>query len=322
MAMTKHQTMDPLLLIGSIVVLAAVLTWILPAGRFERTHDAASGRTMVVPGSFKNVPRNPIGPWGVLTSIPQGLTEAAAIVFYVFLAGAAIAVVEATGAIGNTLDHLMWRFGRRTVLILALASFLFLFGGSSYSMYEECLAFIPLLCALTRRLGLGNEVALAVSVGTASIGAAFSPFNTFLLGVSQPIAELRVFSGFAFRMAVFVLAMAIWAGYLAWYARRAAPQMEEPPPAGEVSHWKPRDIAVLVILNGGVAGLVAGGIFLNWEVPQFAAVMTLVGIAAGLAGGLGWRGTAEQFAEGFRRLTLACLLIGFARAISVVLSNG
>jgi uncharacterized ion transporter superfamily protein YfcC len=79
---------------------------------------------------------------------------------------------------------------------------------------------------------------------------------------------------------------------------------------------------VLVILNGGLAGLVAGGIFLNWEVPQFAAVMTLVGIAAGLAGGLGWRGTAEQFAEGFRRLALACLLIGFARAISVVLSNG
>ena len=79
---------------------------------------------------------------------------------------------------------------------------------------------------------------------------------------------------------------------------------------------------MLVILNGGLAGLVAGGIFLNWEVPQFAAVMTLVGIAAGLAGGLGWRGTAEQFAEGFRRLALACLLIGFARAISVVLSNG
>lgn len=33
---------------------------------------------------------------------------------------------------------------------------------------------------------------------------------------------------------------------------------------------------MLVILNGGLAGLVAGGIFLNWEVPQFAAVMMFV----------------------------------------------
>ena len=60
--MTNLKAMDPLLLIGSLIVLAAMLTWILPAGRFERTHDAATGRTMVVPGSFKNVPRNPVGP--------------------------------------------------------------------------------------------------------------------------------------------------------------------------------------------------------------------------------------------------------------------
>ena len=104
--MTKQRSMDPILLIGSIILLAAVLTWVLPAGRFERSRDPRTGHTLVVPGTYKSVPRNPVGPWGVLMSISQGLIEAAEVVFYVFLAGGALTVVEATGAIGNTLDHI------------------------------------------------------------------------------------------------------------------------------------------------------------------------------------------------------------------------
>jgi uncharacterized ion transporter superfamily protein YfcC len=250
------------------------------------------------------------------------------VVFYIFLAGGALTVIEATGAIGNTLDHLMWRFGNRPLLILALASILFLIGGASYAMYEEILALIPVLCALMRRLGLGNEMAVGVSMGTATVAATFSPFNTFGLGISQPMAELPLFSGAAFRTVVFILAMGIWAAYLAWYATRfrltTAPLTEESPlvhPA-HIGKWRPRDIAVLAALNGGMASLVLGAVFLHWELPQFSAVFVAVGFVGGLAGGLGWRGTARQFAEGFRRLALASILVGFARAISVVLANG
>src|SRR5580700_10656286 len=102
--MTKHRSMDPLLLLGSILVLAALLTWVLPAGRFDRVHDARTGRTLVVPGSYVHVARNGVGPWGMLLSVPEGLTEAGGVVFFVLLAGAAITVVEATGAIGNFLN--------------------------------------------------------------------------------------------------------------------------------------------------------------------------------------------------------------------------
>ena len=321
--------MDPILLVGSAILLAAVLTWVLPAGRFERNRDPRTGRTVVIPGSYKPVPRNPIGPWGVLMSIPQGLREAEAVVFYIFLAGGALTVIEATGAIGNTLDHLMRHFGKRPLLILALASALFLIGGASYGMYEEILALIPVVCALTRRLGLGNEMAVGVSMGTATVAGTFSPFNTFGLGISQPMAELPLFSGFGFRAVIFVLAMCTWASYLAWYTARyrrgaGGTDFDEGPAADRdaAGNWKPRDIGVVTALNGGMAFLVVGAIFLHWDLPQFSAVFVGVGLVAGLTGGLGWRGPAQQFAEGFRRLALASLLVGFARAISVVLANG
>jgi uncharacterized ion transporter superfamily protein YfcC len=323
--MAKARTIDPLLLIGSIILLAAIMTWILPAGRFERKIDPQTGRTVVVPGSYKFVPRSPVGPWGALESIPQGLVESSEVIFFILLAGGALTVVEATGAIGNLLNHMMRRFGSRPLVVLALASILFLIGGASNNMYEEILAFIPLLCALVARMGLEPEMALAVSVGTASVASSFSPFNTFILGISQPMAELPLFSGFAFRTVIFVLAMAIWGGYLAWYTvrfRAAAAARDTGSHPDLESPWGPRDIWVLVLLNGGMAAMVLGGSFLHWELRQFSAIFVVVGVTAGLAGGLGWRGTSEQFAEGIRRIALATALVGFARAISVVLGRG
>ena len=316
--------MDPLLLIGFIIVLAAILTWVLPAGRFDRKTDAQTHRTVVVPGSYKSVARHPVGPWGTLISIPQGLVEAGEVVFFVLLAGGALTVVEGTGAFGNLLNHLMARFGDRPLLVLGLASILFLVGGASNNMYEEILAFLPLLCALTRRLGLGHEMALAISVGTASVAGIFSPFNTFTLGISQPMAELPLFSGFAFRSVVFVFAMGIWGAYLGWYTRRfrtAPAQVDEATPA-HVSKWKQSDIWVLVAMNAGMAAMILGGVFLQWGLREFSAIFVVMGLVAGLAGGLGWRGTSEQFAEGLGRMVLAATLIGFARAISVVLRDG
>jgi uncharacterized ion transporter superfamily protein YfcC len=316
--------MDPLLLIGSIIVLASILTWVLPAGRFDRKTDPQTHRTVVVPGSYKSVAQQPVGPWGALVSIPQGLAEAGEVVFFVLLAGCALTVVEATGAIGRLLNHLMWRFGGRPLLVLGLASILFLIGGASNSMYEEILAFLPLLCVLTRRLGLDHEMALAISVGTASVAAVFSPFNTFTSGISQPMAQVPLFSGFVFRSVVFVLAIGIWGAYLAWYTLRhrcAIPRADEAS-ATHVSKWKQSDLWVLAAMNAGMASMILGGVVLHWELRHFSAVFVLMGLVAGLAGGLGWRGTSEQFAEGFRRMVVAAALVGFARSISVVLGSG
>jgi uncharacterized ion transporter superfamily protein YfcC len=324
----KHRALDPLLLIGSLIVVAAILTWILPAGHFQRVTDPQSARTLVVPGSYTHLSRNPVGPWGLLISIPRGLKEAADVIFFVLLAGGMLTVIEATGAIGSLLTHLVAHFGHRPLLVLALVSILFLIGGASDSMYEEILAFIPLLCILMRRLRIDPVMAVAVSLGTATVAATFSPCNAFLLGVSQPIAQLSLFSGFAFRSVFFVVAIALWAACLAWLLKRLRLPGDQPSSNSEsaelefAGRWKTRDIAVLIIFTAGMAAIVLGGIFLHWELFQFSAVFLSMAIVAGLVGGLGWRGTSEHFSEGLRRLVLACFLIGCARAISGVLSDG
>jgi uncharacterized ion transporter superfamily protein YfcC len=271
----------------------------------------------------------PVGVGGLLLSVPQGLVKAAPVVFFVLIAGAALTVVEATGAISTILDSLVRYFVHRPSFVLILVSLLFLVGGASYAMSEEIIAFIPLLCALMRKLHLPNTMAVAVSLGSAAIASAYSPFNTYILGIAHPMVGLPLFSGFTFRSVVFAIAIPTWLAYLLWQARR----MQAIEPIG--SHRNLEDItpglslktnghhyAVLAILNGGMAMMVVGAIIWSWDLSQFCAVLIATGVLAGLAGGLKLRGTSEAFGEGLRRVALAAFLVGVARAISVVLEQG
>jgi len=60
----------------------------------------------------------------------------------------------------------------------------------------------------------------------------------------------------------------------------------------------------------------------KWGFEEMAAVFFVMGMAAGLIGRLGLNGTAEAFVEGFQSMAFAALLIGFARAIYVLLDDG
>ena len=61
---------------------------------------------------------------------------------------------------------------------------------------------------------------------------------------------------------------------------------------------------------------------LGWDLDQMAALFFVMGVLVGLVGRLGVQGTAGAFAEGFASMAYAAALIGFARAIFVVLSDG
>ncbi len=324
----SRRGIDPLLLLGTIILMAVALTWLIPAGQYLRSPDAQSGRMQVVPGSYKRVPSHPVGVGGLLLAIPQGLIEAAPIVFFVLLGGAALTVVEITGAIGAILDFLSKYFVRRPLLILPLVSLLFLFGGASYAMGEEIVAFIPLLCALMRRLRMPNTIAIAVSIGSASVASAYSPFNTYILGIAHPIVGLPLFSGFAFRTVVFAFAISIWLSYLMWQAQRMSithrfeAHIQEIVDSKTSSKTSARHYLVLVILNGGLGMMVIGAMIWSWDLIQFCAVLIAIALLAGLAGGLKLRGTSEAFAEGLRRVALAAVLVGVSRAVAVILKQG
>jgi uncharacterized ion transporter superfamily protein YfcC len=76
----------------------------------------------------------------------------------------------------------------------------------------------------------------------------------------------------------------------------------------------------LVVAAFGI--FIAGLIQRGWGFDELSAVLIVMGILAGLVGRLGVNGTAEAYAQGFKDMAFAAMLVGFARAISVVLSEG
>ncbi len=210
----------PLALLVACILVAAALSHLLPAGRFERREDPATGRSVVVAGSYQRVEPAPVSAFQAIVAIPRGMADAASVVFYVFLVGGAFGVVERTGASTRLVHRLVAGLANRETLVVPIASVAFALGGILIQMSEELIAFVPVLLLLTSRLGFRPLVACAMSLGVAAVGAAFSPVNPFQVVIAQKVAELPPQSGLGFRLALLVPALAIWIWGTMRYARR------------------------------------------------------------------------------------------------------
>jgi uncharacterized ion transporter superfamily protein YfcC len=319
--MARIRFPHPLTLLVGCVVLAAILTWVLPAGQYQRREDRATGRSVVVPGTFTRVEPHPVGPFAAFVAIPQGIVDAASVIGLVFLIGGGFTVVDRTGTFDRLVNGLVRRVRRRGILVIPVASLVFSLGGIMMQMQEELIAFVPVLLLLVRQLGFTPVTAVAMSLGAAAVGAAFSPVNPFQVIIAQKVAELPPASGLGFRLAFLIPALGLWIGGTMLYARttRRPPELPEDEENLRLD-W--RDTTVLFSILTAFAVYIYGAQRLGWEFNELAALFFLVGVLAGLLGRLGVGGTADAFVDGFRSMALAALLIGFARAIYVVLNEG
>ena len=105
------------LLVGGILV-AMVLTWTVPAGQYDRHEDPVTGKSVVTAGTYHSVERHPVGLFAATVSISDGLIKAGDIIFFVFLVGGALTVVEKTGAFRRAVDLLADRLQNRRALMI------------------------------------------------------------------------------------------------------------------------------------------------------------------------------------------------------------
>lgn len=321
--MKKLRFPHPLTLLTGCILIAAALSYVLPAGQYERRDDPATGRSVVVAGTFHEVEPAPVGFFQAIVAIPKGMADAADVVFLVFLIGGAFTVVDETGALRSAVGWLVKRLQNREILVIPVVSIAFATGGVLENMQEEIIALVPVLLILTKRLGFAPLTAVSMSAGAAFVGSAFSPINPFQVGIAQKLAELPLLSASLFRIAFLAIALSIWIFGTMRHAERTrtTPEVVEDlyEEDGVVS---PHDLSILgmVVVTFGV--LIWGILGLGWGFDEMSALFFITGIVAGVVGGLGVMGTAEAYVKGFRSMAYAALLIGFARAIYVVLDQG
>jgi len=311
----------PLVLLTGCVILAALASYVVPAGQFDRELDEATGRSVVVAGTYRSVERSPVNLFDAVVALPRGMAEAADVIFLVFLIGGAFTVVDETGALKRGVTSLVRSLKGRDLLVVPIVSLFFATGGVVENMQEEIIPLIPVLLILTRRIGFTPLVAVSMSAGAAFVGSAFSPINPFQVQIAQNLAELPLGSGGLFRTIFLVLALALWTGMTMRYAalqRTESEHVEDSDDAGIDG----KDWVIFGLVGATFVILVVGIGSWGWDFDHMSAAFFIMGLMIGLLAGMGLSGTAEAYVRGFRGMAYAALLIGFARAIFVVLDDG
>ena len=294
---------------------------------------AIPGKARVVPGTYHEIEDADPLPWHTtLMSIPKGFTEAADIIFFVFVVGGVIGILRATGAIDALIGKAIGGFSNRPVLLIAIMTLLFAIGSSTIGMAEEYMPFVPLLVTLCLALKMDAVVALGIVYIGAGVGYGCAALNPFTVLIAQDIAGLQPGSGWQFRVVFMLAAAAVGVLHIMRYANRIKRDPErslvrdidysEGYEMPEDTALSPQRIVVLLLFAGTIVLFVYGVAQWDWYFTELMAVFIGLGILAAVAGLLSPNKVANTFCAGAAEMTTTALLIGVARTIEVVLVDG
>ncbi len=329
-------SIDSLVLIFSIIILAQLLTYVVPQGAFERQpYPENPSREMVVAGSYgalQDADQVRLWPWHFLLAIPKGLAAAQDIIFLIFLVGGVIAILRATGAIDAALHVAVQKFSRSPWLLIGGCLVMFSLGSFTIGMGEEYVPLIPILVTMSLAMRMDAIVAMGMVWVPYGIGWACAGTNPFGVIIAQNIANLPITSGWPFRLVM----MALFLGIAFHHLYRYALKVQRNPQASLVAHvdytsgfappddvaFTPQRILILLALLLGIVIFVIGVGTYGWYIDELNAVFIAIGIVAALLAGMSARDTSTTFIAGAAEMTAAALLVGFARTIQVVLDDG
>jgi len=324
----------PVVLLGAAVIVAAILTWVLPSGQYDRRDDAATGRRVVVAGTFHAVERAPVGPFATAVAIPRGFIAASDVIFLVLLVGGAWVVVDRLGTLPAVVGWLVDRFAARGLLVIPIVAVFFATMGALENMQEEIIPLVPVLMALGTGIGVDGVTVVAMSAGAAMVGSAFGPTNPFQAGIALKLAQLPPLERGGLRLAMLIVGLGIWIALTMIHAARVRrtnvgtnvhsvrPQPDETVRLKADTTLNTRHALVLAIVLAPLAAYVYGALKLDWGLNELSGAFLVAGLVAGIVGGFGLTRTIETYLEGMMSVLPAACMVGVARSISLVLDDG
>ncbi len=321
-------------LLFAIIVVCTVLTWLLPAGEFDRVENA-SGRMVAVAGTFHTVAPSPVGPFQMFQQIYNGFCDAGGVVFFVFISYASINIMISSGAFNGLVAFLLKIFkGKARVVIIPIFMTIVGIASSTIGLFEEWFPFIPVFASIATAMGFDAIVGLAIVGLGAGMGYSGAMMNPFTVGVAQGIAEVAPMSGMGFRLFCHICMIVVGSALTMRYALKiqADPtkslvygdEARESASEEEIQNapFGIREKLVLCVLLAGIAVVVYGCKVYGWYFGELSAVFMIMGILSAIIMGWGPNVIGDKFAKGFTDVAMACMMIGLARGILMVLQAG
>lgn len=323
---------DTYVLIVCIIILAAILTYVIPAGKFNMVQSAA-GLMVVDAKTFHYISPTPVGCMGLLLAIPEGLIAAGKIILILFIVGGVFKIIRETNALDLSVYAAVQRFGSSVLLLIPVIILLTGFLGTAGVFISSCLPFIPLGLIIAKQMKLDAIFAVAIIFLGSHVGFMASPICPLTTVIAQQIAGLPLYSGLAFRITVAICLLLIAILYISWYARRVRQDSRNSylkEFANEISNegYTPKEtyglkhVVIMVAFFSAFILFAYGSKEWKWDLPYLGAVLIPVGLLGGSLNKMSPNEMARTFVKGAQDMIYGGLLIGFASSISVVLTKG
>lgn len=328
----EKKSINAFILLFSVLAVMAILSYIIPAGQYTRT--LVDGRNMVVPNSFETIARTPVNFLDIFSAVHEGMVESSPIIFYVLIIGGMISIMNSTGSLDALLSSTSKKLANKRLLFIAVLVLLFSLGGTLIGMGEESLIYIPIVVPFA--LAMGYDIVTGVAIVLLGMCAGFTTavMNPFTIGIAQDIAELPMFSGIYLRIALYIILYIAVVAFLYNHGEK----VRKNPSIGvwdvhniysKTSQNKDNDIKlqtnhklILMTFVIGMVMLVFGVMKYNWGMSEYSGLFILMSVVMALIWKMSPDDYIKHFLKGAENILPGALVIGVARGIVVVLTNG
>ncbi|CAG18909.1 YfcC family protein [Photobacterium profundum] len=327
-----------------LIAVVALLTWIVPAGQYDRVMNESLGKEVPITGTYHAVEGNPQGIVDVLLAPIDGFYdhnsyEAAAIdvSLFILIIGGFLGLVTKTGAIDAGIERVTARLDGREELMIPILMALFAAGGTIYGMAEESLPFYTLLVPVMLAARFDPVVAAATVLLGAGIGTLGSTINPFATVIAANAAGIPFTDGIGLRIAILVVGWLICVAYVMRYAKMVRAdkttsivydKYEENQAhflgnkSSEMLEFTTTRKIILALFAVSFGVMIYGVSVAGWWMAEISAMFLGATIIIGIIARMSEEEFTTSFIDGARDLLGVALIIGIARGIVVIMDRG
>lgn len=319
-----------------LIVLVAACTWLVPAGAYDYAGETP------ISGTYHTVSPSPQGAGAVLKAAFTGFYDAVDVCVFILMVGGFLSVVMKTGAVDAGVGRIIQRLGGNEKWMIPILMLAFGLGGTTYGMWEETMAFYPLLIPVFLAAGYDAVVGISVILLGAGAGIISSTVNPFATGIAAGFAGVSLGDGILLRAVQWI----VFESAAIWFVMAYAARVKKDPSrsvvgvgAGKLQanmeqavEFTPRRKLIMALFTLTFLVMVYGVIpfdemglplpVLGWWFPELSALFLAGGVIIGLIDRMSEEELAETYVAGCADLLGVALIIGISRGITVLMNDG
>ncbi|HLQ71677.1 MAG TPA: AbgT family transporter [Bacillota bacterium] len=330
----KFAMPDSYVILFIMLILATILTYVLPSGSFDR--DDSADVPTVIPDSYSSVNSDSVGFMDFFVSIQSGMIEAADIIMLVLIIGGSFAIIDHSEAIYSGIMKLINKTREKKLILIIAVATAFSVAGFLGVMHTAVIAFIPVGVIISRALKLDAIIGVAIIYLGAYSGYTIAGLDPVTTGFAQRIAEIPVFSGLSFRFVLYLAVLISSITYIVFYVRK----IEADPSKSimgenrfnekESAHtgvdenmvFTLRHKIVLIYFVLALSAYTIGVFTSDWGLNEMSAIFIIIGLGTAVIERIKPNDFVKLFVSGAQKMIYAALIVGLARSIVVILEDG